>query len=54
MISYASGTCNLPGAGGGGRGRYGIGTWWMMGSVDQAFSTLIQDMDERGLLDDTL
>ena len=51
---YASGTCNLPGAGGGGRGRYGIGTWWMMGSVDQAFSTLIQDMDERGLLDDTL
>ena len=26
----------------------------MMGSVDQAFSTLIQDMDERGLLEDTL
>lgn len=51
---YATGTCNLPGAGGGGRGRYGIGTWWMMGSVDQAFSTLISDMDERGLLEDTL
>ncbi|MCP3694400.1 MAG: DUF1501 domain-containing protein, partial [Planctomycetaceae bacterium] len=51
---YAKGTCNLPGAGGGGRGRYGIGTWWMMGSVDQAFAALINDMDERGLLEDTL
>lgn len=51
---YASGTCNLPGAGGGGRGRYGIGTWWMMGSVDQAFSALITDLDERGLLEETL
>ena len=51
---YATGTCNLPGAGGGGRGRYGIGTWWMMGSVDLAFSALIRDMDERGLLEDTL
>jgi len=51
---YAKGTCNLPGAGGGGRGRYGIGTWWMMGSVDQAFSTLIRDMDQRGLLEETL
>ena len=51
---YANATCNLPGAGGGGRGRYGIGTWWMMGSVDQAFSALIRDMDERGLLDETL
>ncbi len=51
---YASGTCNLPGAGGGGRGRYGIGTWPMMGSVDQAFSALIEDMDQRGLLAETL
>ncbi|QDU98390.1 DUF1501 domain-containing protein [Lignipirellula cremea] len=51
---YATGTCNLPGAGGGGRGRYGIGTWWMMGSVDQAFSTLIRDMDDRGMLEETL
>ena len=51
---YANGTCNLPGAGGGGRGRYGIGTWWMMGSVDQAFAALIRDMDDRGLLEDTL
>ncbi len=51
---YAPGTCNLPGAGGGGRGRYGIGTWWMMGSTDRAFAALIRDMSERGLLDETL
>ena len=40
--------------GGPGAGRYGIGTWPMMGSTDQAFSALIEDMDERGLLDETL
>jgi hypothetical protein len=51
---YANATCNLPGAGGGGRGRYGFATWWMMGSVDQAFAALIRDMDDRGLLEDTL
>ncbi|NBO93305.1 MAG: DUF1501 domain-containing protein [Planctomycetia bacterium] len=51
---YTKGTCNLPGAGGGGAGRYGIGHWVMMGSVDQAFSALIEDMHERGLLADTL
>ncbi len=51
---YASGTCNLPGAGGGGAGRYGIGHWVMMGSVDHAFSALIEDLDQRGLLDETL
>ncbi len=51
---YTTGTCNLPGAGGGGAGRYGIGHWVMMGSVDQAFSALIEDMDQRGLLDETL
>ena len=51
---YTSGTCNLPGAGGGGRGRYGIGTWPMMGSTDQAFSALIEDLEDRGLLDETL
>ena len=51
---YSKATCNLPGAGGGGRGRYGIGTWPMMGSVDQAFSALIEDMEDRGLLDETL
>ncbi|MCE9533862.1 MAG: DUF1501 domain-containing protein [Planctomycetes bacterium] len=51
---YTSGTCNLPGAGGGGAGRYGIGHWVMMGSVDHAFSALIEDLDQRGLLDETL
>lgn len=51
---YAKGTCNLPGAGGGGAGRYGIATWPMMGSTDQAFAALIEDMDRRGLLDETL
>ena len=40
--------------GGPGAGRYGIGTWPMMGSTDQAFSALIEDMGERGLLDETL
>jgi hypothetical protein len=50
---YANGTCNLAGAQGG-VGRYGIGTWWMMGSTDQAFSALIEDMDQRGLLKETL
>lgn len=51
---YTSGTCNLPGAGGGGAGRYGIGHWCMMGSVDQAFAALIDDLDQSGLLDETL
>ncbi len=50
---YSSGTCNLAGAQGG-VGRYGIGTWWMMGSTDQAFSALIEDLDQRGLLKETL
>jgi hypothetical protein len=51
---YAKDTCALPGAGGGGAGRYGIGHWVMMGSLDQAFSTLIVDLEERGLLAETL
>ncbi len=51
---YSKGTCNLPGAGGGGRGRRGIGTWEMMGSTDQAFAALINDMHQRGLLNETL
>ncbi|MBY0524637.1 MAG: DUF1501 domain-containing protein [Gemmataceae bacterium] len=51
---YAKGTCNLPGAGGGGAGRYGIGHWCMMGSVDQAFSALLEDLEQRGLLAETL
>jgi len=38
----------------GGEGRYGIGTWWMMGSTDQALAALVRDLDVRGLLDETL
>ena len=51
---YAKETCELPGATGAGAGRYGIGHWVMTGSLDQAYSTLIQDLDERGLLKETL
>ena len=51
---YAKQTCELPGATGAGAGRYGIGHHVMMGSVDQAFSALIADLDERGLLAETL
>jgi hypothetical protein len=51
---YAKQTCELPGATGAGAGRYGIGHHVMMGSVDQAFSALIVDLDERGLLAETL
>ena len=38
----------------GGEGRYGIGHWVMMGSTDQAFAALVSDLDDRGLLDETL
>lgn len=51
---YAKETCELPGATGAGAGRYGIAHWVMMGSVDQAFSALITDLDQRGLLAETL
>jgi hypothetical protein len=51
---YAAETCELPGAGGGGAGRYGIAHWVMMGSVDHAYSALIDDLDQRGLLAETL
>ena len=51
---YASTTCELSGATGAGAGRYGIGHWVMMGSVDRAFSALITDLDQRGLLAETL
>ncbi len=50
---YSSTHTNVPN-GGAGAGRWGIGTWPMMGSTDQAFSALIEDMEARGLLDDTL
>jgi len=51
---YAKQSCELPGAGGGGAGRYGIGHWCMMGSTDQAYAALIDDLDQRGLLAETL
>ena len=51
---YTQETCELPGATGAGAGRYGIGHWVMMGSVDRAYSALITDLDERGLLAETL
>ena len=51
---YAKETCELPGAGGGGAGRYGIGHPVMMGSTDRAFAALIEDLEVRGLLDETL
>jgi hypothetical protein len=50
---YSTSNTNIPG-GGPGAGRFGIATWPMMGSTDQAFSALIEDMHERGMLSETL
>jgi hypothetical protein len=50
---YSSTHTNVPN-GGAGAGRWGIGTWPMMGSTDQAFAALIEDLHQRGLLDETL
>ncbi|MCP4195485.1 MAG: DUF1501 domain-containing protein [Planctomycetaceae bacterium] len=50
---YSQSHTNIKG-GGAGSGRWGIGTWPMMQSTDWAFSGLIKDMDQRGLLDETL
>lgn len=50
---YSTGNTNIAG-GGAGAGRYGIGTWPMLPSTDWAFSGLITDMDQRGLLADCL
>ena len=50
---YSETNTNIPG-GGAGAGRYGIGTWPMMPSTDWAFSGLITDMRQRGLLDECL
>ena len=50
---YSSGSTQIKG-GGPGAGRWGIGTWPMMGSTDRAFSALLEDLHQRGLLDDTL
>jgi hypothetical protein len=51
---YTDGSCGTVRIAAGGEGRYGIGSWWMMGSTDQAFAALVGDLDERGLLDETL
>ena len=51
---YNSGSCGTVRNAAGGEGRYGIGHWVMMGSTDTAFAALINDLDQRGLLDDTL
>ncbi len=50
---YSQTHTNVPN-GGAGAERWGIGTWPMMGSTDQAFAALIEDMDRSGLLQDTL
>jgi Protein of unknown function (DUF1501) len=50
---YSKGSTAIKG-GGAGAGRWGIGTWPMMGSTDQALAALIEDMHERGLLEETL
>lgn len=50
---YSKGSTDLPG-GGPGIGRWGIATWPMMGSTDQALAALLEDMDERGMLAETL
>jgi len=51
---YVNGTCGRDRVLCGGEGRYGIATWPMMGSTDQAFAALISDMHQRGLLAETL
>jgi len=50
---YSQGSTEIAG-GGAGAGRWGIGTWPMMGSTDQAFAALLADMHDRGLLAETL
>ncbi|MSR57456.1 MAG: DUF1501 domain-containing protein [Planctomycetaceae bacterium] len=53
-LIYASGSCGTIRDKAGGEGRYGIGTWQMMGSTDRACAALLGDMHERGLLAETL
>ncbi len=53
-LIYAKGSCGTVRDKAGGEGRYGIGHWCMMGSTDQAFAALIEDLDQRGLLAETL
>jgi len=53
-LIYAKGSCGTVRDKAGGEGRYGIGHWVMMGSTDQAFAALVEDLDQRGLLAETL
>jgi len=53
-LIYTPSSCGVIRNKAGGEGRYGIGHWVMMGSTDQAFAALIADLDERGLLEETL
>jgi len=53
-LIYTSGSCGTIRNKAGGEGRYGIGHWVMMGSTDHAFAGLISDLDQRGLLAETL
>ena len=53
-LIYTPGSCGTVRDKAGGEGRYGIGHWVMMGSTDRAFAALVHDLDERGLLDETL
>lgn len=51
---YTNGSCGTVRDKAGGEGRYGIGHWVMMGSTDQAFAALLDDLSQRGLLEETL
>lgn len=51
---YSKGSCGTVRDKAGGEGRYGIGHWVMMGSTDRAFAALVADLDQRGLLAETL
>ena len=53
-LIYTEASCGTVRDKAGGEGRYGIGHWVMMGSTDQAFAALVNDLDERGLLEETL
>lgn len=53
-LIYTSGSCGTIRNKAGGEGRYGIGHWVMMGSTDHAFAGLIADLDQLGLLAETL
>lgn len=53
-LIYTSASCGTVRDKAGGEGRYGIGHWVMMGSTDQAFAALVSDLDDRGMLDETL